>query len=197
MNIKSGKISISNILTVLFVLFIAAYLYSARVKSWVIMGFMLVGFFKPNIPQVKPGEKLLQAPAMVVQSINGKTIDLQQQKGKVVFINFWATWCPPCLAEMPSVNDLYLKVKDNPDIVFLSVDVDNKLSRSSQFIQKNGYKMPVYGGRLDGLPAKFYSGIIPTTLVIDKKGDVVFNEVNRANYNDQKFADYIIGLSKQ
>ena len=161
------------------------------------MGLMLVGFFKPNIQQVKPGEKLPPAPAMVVQTIDGKTIDLQQQKGKVVFINFWATWCPPCLAEMPSVNDLYLKVKDNPDIVFLSVDVDNKLSRSSQFMQKNGYQIPVYGGRLDGLARNLYSGTIPTTLVIDKKGDVVFNEVNRANYNDQKFADYIIGLSKQ
>ena len=161
------------------------------------MGFMLAGFFKPTIPQVKPGEQLLQAPALVVQSLDGKMIDLQQQKGKVVFINFWATWCPPCLAEMPSVNELYLKVKDNPNIVFLSVDVDNKLTRSSQFLQKNGYQIPVYGGSLNGLPSKFYSGIIPTTLVIDKKGDVVFNEVNRANYNDQKFADYIIGLSKQ
>ena len=161
------------------------------------MGLMLVGFFKPNIQQVKPGEKLPQAPALVVQSIDGKTIDLLQQKGRVVFINFWATWCPPCLAEMPSVNDLYLKVKDNPDIVFLSVDVDNKLSRSSQFMQKNGYQIPVYGGQLDGLPRNLYSGTIPTTLVIDKKGDVVFNEVNRANYNDQKFADYIIALSKQ
>jgi hypothetical protein len=47
------------------------------------------------------------------------------------------------------------------------------------------------------LPHELYSGIIPTTLVIDKKGDVVFKEVNRANYNDKKFSDYIIGLSKQ
>lgn len=194
---KINKQYLSRGFTILLVLFVAAYLYSARVRSWVIMGFMLAGFFKPNIPQVKPGEKLPQAPAMVVQTVDGKTIDLQQQKGKVVFINFWATWCPPCLAEMPSVNDLYLKVKDNPNIVFLSVDVDNKLNRSSQFLQKNGYQMPVYGGNLDGLPAKFYSRSIPTTIVIDKKGDVVFNEVNRANYNDQKFADYIIGLSKQ
>jgi thiol-disulfide isomerase/thioredoxin len=194
---KINKQYISRGFTILLVLFVAAYLYSARVKRWVIMGFMLVGFFKPTIPQVKPGEQLPQAPAMIVQSIDGKTIDLQQQKGKVVFINFWATWCPPCLAEMPSVNDLYLKVKNNPNIVFLSVDVDNKLSRSSQFMQKNGYQLPVYGGRLDGLPRNLFSGTIPTTLVIDKKGNVVFNEVNRANYNDEKFADYIIGLSKQ
>lgn len=161
------------------------------------MGFMLLGFFKPPIPQVKPGGQLLQAPAMLLQSIDGKAIDLQQQKGKVVFINFWATWCPPCLAELPSVNDLYLKVKNNPDIVFLSVDVDNDLPKSSRFLQKKGYTFPVYAGRMEGLSSKFFSGSIPTTLVIDKKGFVVFNHINRANYNDDKFMQYIIGLSKQ
>ncbi|MDB5145675.1 MAG: TlpA family protein disulfide reductase [Mucilaginibacter sp.] len=161
------------------------------------MGLMLVGFFRPPIPGVKPGEKLPQAPAMVVQNSDGKVIDLQQQKGKVVFINFWAAWCPPCLAELPLINDLYLKVKDNSNIIFLAVDVDNNLSRSSQLLQKNGYRFSAYGGKLNGLPSQFYSGIIPTTLVIDKKGFVVFNHVDRANYADEKFAEYIIGLSKQ
>jgi thiol-disulfide isomerase/thioredoxin len=194
---KRRKISFSTIFTILFVLFVAACLYSARVKGWVIMGLMLVGFFKPPIPEVKPGDKLPLAPAMVVQNNDGKVIDLQQQKGKVVFINFWATWCPPCLAELPLINDLYLKVKDNPNIIFLAVDVDNNLSRSSQLLKKNGYLFSVYGGKLNGLPSQFYSGIIPTTLVIDKKGFVVFNHVDRANYADEKFAEYIIGLSKQ
>jgi thiol-disulfide isomerase/thioredoxin len=191
------KDTLSKVFTALLVLFVAACLYSTRVKSWVTMGLMLVGFFKPPIPEVKPGEKLPQAPAMVVQNSDGRVIDLQQQKGKVVFINFWAAWCPPCLAELPLINDLYLKVKDNPNIIFLAVDVDNNLSRSSQLLQKNGYRFSAYGGKLNGLPSQFYSGIIPTTLVIDKKGFVVFNHVDRANYADEKFAEYIIGLSKQ
>src|ERR1700712_2168374 len=121
---KIKKISLSDIFTVLLVFFTVAVLFSTRVKSWVIMGLMATGFYNPSIPTLKPGEKLMPAPAMVVQTIDGKVIDLQQQKGKVVFINFWATWCPPCLAELPSINDLYLKLKDNPNIVFLAVDVD-------------------------------------------------------------------------
>src|SRR5437588_6658240 len=96
------RITFDRILTVLLVMFVVAYLYSPRVKSWVIMGLMMVGFFKPDIP--KPGEKKVVAPQMQVQDINGRVIDLQQLKGKVVFINFWATWCPPCLAELPSIN---------------------------------------------------------------------------------------------
>ena len=134
--------------------------------------------------------------ALVVQTVDGKVLDLQQQKGKVVFINFWATWCPPCLAELPSVNDLYLKVKDNPNIVFLSIDADNKLPKSSLFLKNRGYLFPVYSGDLT-LPPTFYSGNIPTTLVINKKGDEVFNHVDKANYADEEFAQYLIGLSKE
>jgi thiol-disulfide isomerase/thioredoxin len=193
---ESKKFSFSQIFTVLLVLFTLAYLFSARVKSWVIMGFLALGFYNPHIPVIKPGEKLQPAPALVVQTVDGKTLDLQQQKGKVVFINFWATWCPPCLAELPSVNDLYLKVKDNPNIVFLSIDADNNLPKSSLFLKNRGYLFPVYSGNLT-LPPAFYSGNIPTTLVIDKKGDVVFNHIDKANYADKEFVQYLTGLSKE
>jgi thiol-disulfide isomerase/thioredoxin len=185
-----------NIYTVLLVLFTVVYLFSARVKSWVIMGFLALGFYSPHIPVIKSGEKLQPAPALVVQTVQGKVLDLQQQKGKVVFINFWATWCPPCLAELPSVNDLYLKVKDNPNIVFLSIDADNKLAKSSLFLKNRGYLFPVYSGDLT-LPPTFYSGNIPTTLVINKKGYVVFNHIDKANYADEEFVQYLTGLSKE
>ena len=173
-----------------------AYLYSARVKGLLMMDLMLVVFFKTDIPVIKPGEKPIHAPTMIVQGIDGKSLDLQQQKGKVVFINFWATWCPPCLGELPSVNDLYLKVKDNPNIVFRTVDVDGNLARSSLFLQKKGYRFRGYS-RQNELPPAFFSGTIPTTLVIDKKGDVVFNHIDRANYNDDEFTRYLISLSKE
>ena len=139
----------------------------------------------------------MPAPAMVVQSADGKTIYLQQQKGKVVFINFWATWCPPCLAEMPTVNEFYQKVKKDSNIVFLTVDVDNRLNNSSAFMKNQGYQMPVYGGNLDALPSTFYSGTIPTTLVIDKRGLVVFNHAGKASYDGDEFARFIKGLAKQ
>lgn len=161
------------------------------------MGLMAIGFYTPTIPAATPDEKLMPAPALVVQAIDGKTIDLQQQKGKVVFINFWATWCPPCLAELPAVNELYSKIKDNQDIVFVTIDVDNKLGNSTAFLKNKDYQLPVYGGNLNGLPKTFYSGTIPTTLVIDKKGFVIFNNANKANYASQRFIDYLVGLSKK
>jgi thiol-disulfide isomerase/thioredoxin len=195
MNLK--KITLSQVFSVLMLLFIASYLYSGKVKSWVIMGFMMIGFFTPPIPPKSPGQKLYQAPPFEVQNINGQIISLQQQKGKVVFLNFWATWCPPCLAELSSINNFYLKIKDNPNIVFISVDSDNDLPKSTLFLQKRGYQFPVYGGNAGALPEQFFSGTIPTTIVIDKNGFVVFNHINRANYNDEKFAAYILDLAKQ
>ncbi len=159
------------------------------------MGLMMIGFFKPDIP--KPGEKPIPAPRMQVQDINGKITDLQQLKGKVVFVNFWATWCPPCLAELPSINALYQKVKSNPDIVFLTVDIDNNLQKSTQFLQNKGYTFTVYGGTPAQVPDKLYENGIPTTFVIDKKGNVVFSHFNRANYNDDKFEQFITALSNQ
>lgn len=161
------------------------------------MSLMATGFYNPPVPVIKPGEKLMSAPVMVLWSVDGRMLNLEQQRGKVVFINFWATWCPPCLAELSSVNDLFLKVKNNPNIVFLSVDVDNKLNRSSAFLKNKEYQLPVFGGNLNDLPVQFYSGTIPTTLVIDKRGYVVFNLACKANYNDDKFEKYLLELAKQ
>ncbi len=157
----------------------------------------MLGFFKPTIPQHSSGEKLLQMPALVLHDLSGRVVDLQQQRGKVLFINFWATWCPPCLGEMPSINTLYEKIKGSPNIVFVSIDVDNKLEKSTLFLKNKGYQFPVYGGDLGPLPEQIYSYSIPTTLVVDKRGFVVFNHTNRANYADDDFVQYLTMLSKQ
>ena len=194
---KLKKPSLSSLLIAGILLFLAAYIHSAKVKSWVIMGVMMLGFYKPEIPQAKPGDRLIPVPPFVVHDKSGKVVDLQQQKGKVVFLNFWATWCPPCLAELPSINGLYLKVKSNPNIVFLSVDADNDLDKSTRFLQKKGYTFPVYGGQMAGLPHSLYPEVIPTTVVIDKKGSIVFSHINRADYNDEKFYNYLYQLSLQ
>ncbi|HVS94129.1 MAG TPA: TlpA disulfide reductase family protein [Mucilaginibacter sp.] len=189
------KLPYDKMLSALMILFIIAYLSSARVKSWIIMAFLLVGFYKPHVPAAKSGETLPPGPALHVQDITGNLTDLSQLKGKVVFVNFWAVWCPPCLAELPSVDKLYRKLKDDPNIVFITVDVDNNLPRSSAMLQHRGYLLPVYG------PSKyagdFWPDMIPTTFVINKKGEIAFKELNRAKYDDEKFVRFMTDLSKE
>lgn len=102
----------------------------------------------------------------------GKTVSLGDLKGKVIFLNFWATWCPPCIAEMPSINKLRQSLKDEQDIVFMLVDVDNNLKKSTAFMKKKKYDLPVYAPA-SAIPSTFLEGAIPTTVIIDKKGEII------------------------
>jgi thiol-disulfide isomerase/thioredoxin len=192
-----GKINFSKIFSTLLAVFAIALIFSPRLKSWLIMGLMTIGFFKPDIPSLKDRQNLGPAPAMLARSLDGKTVDLQQEKGKVVFVNFWATWCPPCLAELPSINSLYQEVKKDPNILFVTVDVDNNLEKSTQFLKDKGFDLPVYGGDSNHVPDKLFENGIPTTLVIDKKGNLVFTHFNRANYDNEKFLQFLSELSKE
>lgn len=159
------------------------------------MGLLMLGFYKPVIPTAS--QKLVPAPSILLHSADGNIIDLQQQKGKVVFLNFWAVWCPPCLAELPTINKLYARTKNNPNILFLMVDVDNNLPRAAKMLAGRGYQLPGYGGSPASLPAPYFEQVIPTTIVINKKGFIVFNHVNSADYNDDKFVAYLLDLAKE
>lgn len=114
---------------------------------------------------------------------DGKTVSLSSLKGKVVFINFWATWCPPCIHEMPSINKLKKSFNGNGDIVFLMVDVDNKMEKSSAFMKENGYDLPVYVPASD-IPSNYLGGAIPTTVILDKSGDMIARMEGGRDYTD-------------
>ena len=105
------------------------------------------------------------------QDGNGKLIALNDLKGKVVFINFWATWCPPCIEEMPSINELKAKFEGNENIVFLMVDVDGKHQKSQAFMDKRKYNLSVYVPHSE-IPKEYLAGAIPTTVILDKKGAI-------------------------
>ena len=113
----------------------------------------------------------------------GKTVSLNALKGKVVFINFWATWCPPCIHEMPSIDELKKKFKGNDDIVFLMVDVDNKLEESAAFMRENDYDLPVYVPA-GNIPSDYLGGAIPTTVILDKRGDMIARIEGGRDYTD-------------
>lgn len=117
---------------------------------------------------------------------NNKVVALEDLKGKVVFINFWATWCPPCIREMPDLNELYLEFKDNPQIEFLFVDVDGNMEKSLKFMDKKGFKLPVYFPS-SYIPEDFLSGAIPTTVILDKDGNRVGRIEGMYEYNTDEF----------
>src|SRR5690606_5892980 len=86
--------------------------------------------------------------------------NLRDLKGKVVFINLWATWCAPCLMEMPTIYKLRQTFKDRDDLVFLMVDVENKLDKAQKWMDKNKIDLPVFG-MASQIPLELFSGSIP------------------------------------
>ncbi|HEU5291615.1 MAG TPA: TlpA disulfide reductase family protein [Cyclobacteriaceae bacterium] len=130
-----------------------------------------------------------------IKTLAGEALDFNQFKGKVVFINLWATWCGPCRVEMPSIQELYNGLdKDKIQFVILSLDRNEDLPKIMKFVEKNQFTFPVYQPK-GFLPALFQVPSIPTTFIIDKNGNVVSKKVVTTNFNTKKFKNYLEELA--
>ncbi len=154
-----------------------------------IQGLMEIGLFKPSMERKIPAGSI-DLSNIRFKNAKGNVVNLEELKGKVVFINFWATWCPPCLAEMPSINKLHKTFKNANDVVFLMIDADGDFPKAQTYMTKRTYEMPVYTFASQ-LPKGLFSGSLPTTIVFDKKGRVSFREEGAANYSNSKFIAFI------
>lgn len=121
---------------------------------------------------------------------DGERVSLMDYKDKVLFINLWATWCPPCIAEMPGIQELYDDI-DNEDIVFIMLSTDDSMEKVKTFIEKKGYSFPVYMPS-SRVPDVLRSPSIPTTFVVNKKGEIVSKKVGMAKYNTKSFKKFLL-----
>ncbi|MEO8886914.1 MAG: TlpA disulfide reductase family protein [Mucilaginibacter sp.] len=191
---KPKKIlTVTNILNGVFMIAVVILLISASAKALLIKGLMEIGFFQPHITSEKVVQ---QSPDLVFVNEKGQSQSLFSLKGKVIVINFWATWCPPCIAEMPSVNQLYIQLKTDPDIVIIPVDADNNFSKSVPFMVKNQFVLPVYN-TTSQIPDDLFAGTLPTTVIIDKSGKMVFRHEGVTDYTNKKFIKYLTDLGKK
>ena len=123
---------------------------------------------------------------------------LQNFKGKNLFINYWATWCNPCLAEMPYMAKLYEKYKDEEDIIFLYLSRE-KLETIKNYIPKDEslQQLPIYKIITDD--EFFATSGIPTTFIVNSNGKVIVKDLGSAFWNDEsvfKFIDNLIGKNE-
>lgn len=123
----------------------------------------------------------------------GDRIGLSQYRGKTLFINLWATWCPPCRAEMPHISDLYDKLKDEGKVEFLMIALDDDFSKSIKFVEDKEFSFPVIHAAY-GLNPSLQSQAIPTTLVVSPEGEIVFYQEGMSNFNNQEFQDFLLNL---
>src|SRR5690554_6504306 len=104
------------------------------------------GIFNPKVEMIEASEGLSNIDKLNFPLTNqkGKIIELNELKGKVIFINFWATWCPPCLAEMPSIQKLAQTFKNDKNIVFIMVEVESNENKAPIIFQKRKIDLPIY-----------------------------------------------------
>jgi thiol-disulfide isomerase/thioredoxin len=125
-----------------------------------------------------------------LQDLEGKVVNFKDLESKVIFLNFWATWCPPCIAEMGSIQELYNDYKD--DVVFLLVSSEKK-QIVQKFMEKKGYIFNSFSP-LTNSPKDFDVSSIPRTFLISKKGDIVIDKSGAANWNSSKVRAQIVVL---
>ena len=139
-----------------------------------------VALFSPSILD-KEDRKQLTEYQWTLMDEEGKRFDFKSVRGKVVVINFWATWCPPCIAEMPSFQKLYQDYKE--ETVFLLVSNEDS-QVISKFKKENDYDFLVYAS-ISSVPEIFKTTSIPKTYVIDKQGRIVVNESGAADWSSE------------
>ncbi|HAE21988.1 MAG TPA: TlpA family protein disulfide reductase [Spirochaetaceae bacterium] len=122
-------------------------------------------------------------PPFGVQDLNSKAVGVDKLAGKVVLLNFWATWCPPCRAEMPSIEILYKKTRDVAfDIMAVSVAEPKKTV--TDFLKGNPqYTFPMYLDETGAASAPFAGRGIPTTFILDKQGRAIAGLVGSRMYD--------------
>lgn len=124
-------------------------------------------------------------PAFTVQDVNGKTINLQSLKGKKVFVNLWASWCPPCRREMPSIEKLAKSVDKNK-VTFVMLSLDDNFDKAKAFVKQQQLTLPVYYPT-ENLPALFNVQAIPTTFIFDEGGNLLRRIDGGDDYNSPEY----------
>jgi cytochrome c biogenesis protein CcmG/thiol:disulfide interchange protein DsbE len=124
-----------------------------------------------SAPSTGMPEQGQTAPDFTLTSLSGEAVNLSDYEGQVVLVNMWATWCPPCKAEMPTIHDYYKAHKDDGFVV-LAINSQEEASNVNSFIQAAGFTFPVLLDSRAEVMSQYNVRGLPTTFIIDRDGNV-------------------------
>lgn len=143
-------------------------------KPWYAQRLEQLGFYVFPSPE--------ELPPISVQTRSGQSVGLEVVKGKLTILNFWATWCPPCRAEMPSIQTLYEQTRELP-LAVMAISVNESASTVAAFLKDNPFTFPVYLDESGRASAPFVNRGIPSTFILDKQGRAIAGIVGSRSYD--------------
>ena len=180
---KISKNQVSNLLLLAFIALMIFSPVGTHIKVWVNK---VISFSPSTIEEAD--REVLNTYDWNLRAIETKAVeDFNMAKGKVTIVNLWATWCPPCIAEMPDLQDLYDEYGDRVNFYFVSSEKKEPIQK---FLNKNKYTIPVYQP-LSVAPETIASRSIPATYLIDKSGKIVIKKKGAAKWNSTSVKEQI------
>ncbi|MFC5046579.1 TlpA family protein disulfide reductase [Aquimarina hainanensis] len=171
------KIDKNKITNIIFVIILVLF-FIPSTRGMIQIVLTRIFSFSPSVVQVDERKKI-NSYDWKLHGVNTESINMQTAEGKVIVLNYWATWCPPCIAEMPSLQKLYTDYGDKVVFLFVTTDDDPELHK---FMNDKHYNYPIYRS-LSQTPHPFNGEKFPTTYVVDKKGNIVIDKVGAADWN--------------
>ncbi|MBI3404350.1 MAG: TlpA family protein disulfide reductase [Acidobacteria bacterium] len=130
--------------------------------------------------------------AWQIRSLDGQVQSLDAYKNKVLFVNVWATWCGPCVREMPDIQALYDSLKQDSNVAFLLVS-EEEMDDVKKFVAEQKLTAPIYISA-SKLPDSFESRGIPATFIVDREGNIVHSHVGAANWENDGCRTFLRSL---
>lgn len=176
---------------------------SIGVMLMLVMGLALFSSYRPTrrAPSPSVSRALSAAPVPSLNPVadlewrlrsrDGQEVSLSELRGKVLFVNRWATWCKPCVAEMPGIEEL-TREASLADVAWLPIS-EEPLPVVLDFAREQGWDLPLYAAEND-TPAPFEGPSIPATFIVDREGRIVFRHVGAADWNTPATVDFLTSL---
>lgn len=159
---------------------------------------MFFVLFKDKSTQKEDDTGGLYAPLLEIRDEQtGRNLSLSDLENKVLFVNFWASWCPPCKEEMPSIESLYKDLYGNDNFKMITILYNESSQAGISYIKENGYTFPVYSDSKGNTATKFGVTGVPETYIIDKKGLLKKRVLGPAEWNSPEAKDFIYSLLNQ
>jgi len=184
---KKKKLSLSTILFGLFVVLLI--IPQTRTPIQVALNKVRVFVWSPAALD-NEDQTQLEPFTYRLANLDGVPTTFEIGNGKVTFIGYWATWCPPCIAELPSMEKLYADYRDQIDFILIT---NENPETARNFLVKKQYDLPVYFPRMKA-PEALFERSIPTNYVLDKTGKILIKETGAADWDSEKVRGVLDGL---